>query len=119
MNTAINKGFLYTLLFTPIFVFAQDVSWLEDLFGGVVDVVVDFVPPLIGLALILFVWGLVKYLYRKSDENSVKQAKQFMVWGVVAMFTLVAIWGIVALMQTIFGTPVIDPPNPPQTQYAP
>lgn len=54
-----------------------------------------------GLALVVFIWGLAKFLFHISgDEKAIDEGKRVMKWGIIALFVLVSIWGIVTLIQT-------------------
>lgn len=62
------------------------------------------VNPLIALlfavALLLFVWGLVQFLYQlNTGGKDTKAGKQHMFWGVAGMFIMVTAWGIFQLIQ--------------------
>jgi TRAP-type C4-dicarboxylate transport system permease small subunit len=58
---------------------------------------------LAALALLVFIWGLVKYIWAAgSDEKA--SGKNIMVGGVVALFVLFSVFGIVRFLQRSFGT---------------
>ncbi len=58
---------------------------------------------LISLAVVWFIWNVIKYAM-SEEEDGKEKAKQQMIWGIIAMAVIVSIWGIVALLQTAFGT---------------
>jgi len=60
-------------------------------------------PVLAGLALVVFFWGLVKFIFHAGDEEMRKEGKKFMMWGIIALFVVVAIWGIVAFIAISLG----------------
>jgi hypothetical protein len=73
-------------------------------FVNSVGVVVNLlVPILIGVALIVFFWGLVKYVAKLGGEEGAKQGKAIMIWGLVALFVMVSVWGIVRMAQVALG----------------
>ncbi|MFW5871703.1 MAG: pilin [bacterium] len=55
------------------------------------------VPVVIGLAVLVFVWGILKYVVAKSDDDQ-KEAKRVILWGVIVLFVMVSIWGLVNLL---------------------
>lgn len=59
------------------------------------------VPLLIGLAVVVFFFGLVKYIWGGAEAKSA--AISSMVWGVIAIAVMVSIWGLVGLLQNISG----------------
>ena len=60
---------------------------------------------LIGLAVLAFLYGLARYILRTDDAEGKQGAKNIMIWGVITIFIMVSIWGFVALLQDISGTP--------------
>ena len=50
----------------------------------------------------LFVWGLVQFIMNldKGEEN--KEGKQHMLWGIVGMFVMASVYGIIALLDNTF-----------------
>lgn len=70
------------------------------------------------LALFAFFWGLAVFIFQAGDETARGRGKQVMLWGIIALFVIIAVWGIVALLQQIFG---LDPeeaglPAPPTVE---
>jgi uncharacterized membrane protein len=66
------------------------------------------------LGLLVFLWGVVKYVINNSDEEK-KAARQYMVWGIIGLFVMSTVWGIVGLLKdTIWGSANIGlPPEIP------
>jgi len=65
---------------------------------------------LITLAIVTFFWGLVKYLFGEGAEGKAEGLK-IMLMGVITIFVMVSIWGLIRLLQSTFQvtstTPVI------------
>ena len=56
---------------------------------------------IITIAIIVFFWGLVRYL---TDVGEQKHAGLIMMfYGLIAIFVMVSIWGIIHLLQGTFG----------------
>lgn len=62
---------------------------------------------MIGLAVLAFFWYLVQYIW-KGDESPGKRQEGLkgMGYSILALFVMVSIWGIIALMANILGTGV-------------
>lgn len=78
----------------------------QDLNGilGLIDTIFSaIVPILLTLALIYFMWGLVKYIMSAGDEKARGDGKYMMIWGIIALFVMVAVWGLVASLGKIIG----------------
>lgn len=65
---------------------------------------------LITVAIVAFFYGLVKYLFTGATEGK-SDGLRVMLYGVITIFVMVSIWGIVRLLQSTFSvtstTPVI------------
>lgn len=94
---------ILTAFVVPTVVFAAP----ENL-GALIKIFTDLVNPIIGLltglAVIYFVWGIVKYIASAGDEGKAKEGKSVMIYGVIALFVLFSFWGIVQLFyESIFN----------------
>ena len=73
-----------------------------------------FLNALIGLfitlAIVVFFWGLIKYLVNAGEEKS--EGLQIMFYGVLAIFVMVSIWGIIRLLQSTFSVTSTSPVIP-------
>ena len=89
------------LLALPFLANAQGtVGGLLTLVGTILT---SLVPVAIGLAVVLFLFGVVKYVAAGDDEGGRADARQLMIWGIVALFVMVSVWGLVALLGTTVG----------------
>jgi len=66
---------------------------------------------LFALAIIYFIYGLAKYLLSPDNEEIRKTSKQHMLWGIVGMFIMVAVFGILNIITTTLGTKGIEIKN--------
>ena len=74
------------------------------------------IPILIGLALLLFFYGLFNYLKTGLGEaKELDSAKSLMFWGVIILFVMLSVWGLVGILENIFfgGNPPTTLPNIP------
>ena len=67
-------------------------------------------PIIISLAVLYFVWGLAKYIKDSSNEGINEEAKSIMVWGVIVIFVMVSMWGLVRILTLTFGITGNEPP---------
>lgn len=64
----------------------------------------QLLPITVALALLFFIWNIARFILRAGEGgDTVKQGISMMVWGVVALFVMVSIWGIVGFIGEIFG----------------
>jgi hypothetical protein len=64
----------------------------------------------ITLAIVIFFWGLIRYLTAVGEEKSA--GLQIMFYGVLAIFVMVSIWGIIRLLQSTFSVTSTSPVIP-------
>jgi len=92
----IMKKFIYTFILfsTPLLVFAQSPRDLNDVMLLVVVILDTLIPILIGLAVLMFIWGIFRY-YASDNANTKKEAVKIIGYGVVSIFVMVSLWGLV------------------------
>lgn len=92
-------------LLTPMIALAQEkLSGLTDLVLAVVDIVNILIPLAMALAVLAFFWGLVVYIFNKSgDDKERKKGAGLMGWGLVALFVMVAVWGLIQFIAANLG----------------
>jgi succinate dehydrogenase/fumarate reductase cytochrome b subunit len=102
----IHTLFIVVLVLSPFIASATAYNGFDEL---VMNIVVPFLNSLIVLgvsvAFFFFLWGLAKFIWALSEgsEDSMDTGKQLMIWGTVAIFVLVSLWGILVLMSQILG----------------
>lgn len=89
----------------------QSVEGIDRIILILLSIVYSIIPILIGLAVLAFIWGLIKYIKNNSDQDK-KDAVGVMTFGIVALFVIVSVWGLVAVLQgTFIGGGIINDPN--------
>ena len=69
----------------------------------------------ITLAIVVFFWGLIKYLWESGAEAK-SAGLQTMMYGIIAIFVMVSIWGIIRLLQSTFRVTSTEPVIPKTIQ---
>jgi len=91
------KKIIYILIpfFTPAISYAQSTPQnLNDIVGLGVVILETIIPILIGLAVLMFIWGIFRY-YVSDNANTKKEAVKIIGYGVVSIFVMVSLWGLV------------------------
>jgi hypothetical protein len=83
------------LLFAPMMASAQTLGNLETLLDSIGALVSLALPILVAIALLGFFWGLAKFIFAAGNEESKADGKRIMIWGIIALFVMVSVWGIV------------------------
>lgn len=81
------------------------------IYGTIIDSILTPLTVLIvSLAVVFFLWGVFKFMLR--DEDNREEGKQFMFWGIVGIFVMVSVWGLVNIFSSTFKlNNRIDIPN--------
>ena len=97
-------------LLAPVSVSAQaTVTSLTTTISGLINYSIG---ALIGIAIIAFFWGLVKYLFQNGSAEKGKGAK-LMIYGIVTLTVMLSLYGIIRLLQNSTVGPDTGPLKPP------
>ncbi len=79
---------------------AEQISINADtLLNNIADKIIN---PLIGLfitlAIMLFLYGVIEFIWGADNEDKRNQGKQHIVWGIVGLFIMVSVFGIMNII---------------------
>jgi hypothetical protein len=107
------------LVFAPFLALAQtaNVGYFTSLINSISGLIDALLPVVLALALLFFLWGVFQYfVFGAGDEEKRETGKKFMIYGLVGLVLMVAVWGIVNLLISILGVNAGDtvrvPPRP-------
>lgn len=66
-------------------------------------------PLLTTLAVASFIWGIIQFFLNPYNEKKREDGKGYMIWGLVSLFVMVSIWGIVNIFSETFGIETFIP----------
>ena len=92
-------GLVAPLAFASTF----DGAYFSSFIAVAYSVVTNLVIVVIGIGLLVFLWGVVQYITAGADEERKKSARSLMIWGIIGLFVMVAAWGLVRLIASIAG----------------
>lgn len=114
--------FFYSLgvgtFLSPLLVNAQTLQGVRD-FKGLVAVVLNVLEKaaafLVGLAVFIIIYGIFKYITKAADPEARKEGLRFVAYGVVGVFVMISMWGLVRVLVNTFyfsgsGLPISSPP---------
>ncbi len=78
-----------------------------ETFTDVVNIVIDFsnlvIYFLIALSIVVFMWGVMKvWIVSGGDAYKVQEGKKYVVAGIVGLFVMVTVWGLVRILAITF-----------------
>ena len=63
-----------------------------------------------GLVFLYFFWGVAQYI--RQNDAQLEEAKKKIMWGIVGIFVLVSMWGLVYLLRvSVLGSRDISEPD--------
>ncbi|MGM0629325.1 MAG: hypothetical protein ACQESA_02775 [Patescibacteria group bacterium] len=108
LRTSLYFSFVFFIAFFPLLLFAQ--TTLTSLLDDFLNVIDRLVLVVLALGLVFFLWGMAKFILRADSDTEREKGKQVMIWGLIALFVMVSVWGIIAFIQDeIFGGGVPEP----------
>lgn len=88
------------LMATPFLAMAQNAQSVLTTINGLVQ---QLIPLLLAIALLAFFWGLITYIWKSGDAEAQERGKNIMIAGIVGLFVMVSIWGIVGIIARTFN----------------
>lgn len=96
-------GGLAVLAITPSVASAQDFGGVQG-FMETALVLLDLVVLIIlALALVFFLWGVAMFILNAGDPEAQSRGKSIMFWGLIGLFVMTAVWGLVVFIQDQLG----------------
>lgn len=75
---------------------------LWNLFSIVTDILSQVVIILVALAVVFFLYGILKYITAGDDEEKRTKMKNVMIYGIIGLFVMASFWGIVNILIDTF-----------------
>ena len=103
MKTIKNKAVATGLLLLPMVASATSHVTTPNFFtklGGWID---QLIALLLGIATVVFLIGVIQYVISGADEKKAETAKKYMLWGIIGLVVMVAVWGIANLLVDTLG----------------
>ena len=90
-----------SMLVLPLVTLAAPLDNVETLAQSIGRIINILIPIVFALALLFFFWGLAMYIFGGAHEA--EKAKKTMIWGIVAIFVMAAVWGLVRFLGEALG----------------
>lgn len=106
MKKNLTKILLLTGIFTPIIAFAEPLNGVKALLTAFLEILNLTIPVIFGLAVVYFFWGTVQFIGNAGDTKTRDDGKKKMLWGIVALFVMVSLYGILRFIGSSIGIEV-------------
>ena len=98
----------------PIAQAAAEAPGIDQIITKATALIQQVVVLIFVLAIVVFAWGIVKMISAAGNAEKLKQAKGIIWWGIIGMFVLAAIGGIIAFLRGELGIDTITNIKAPQ-----
>jgi len=88
------------LLVVPMAASAQSLTGVLNKFSELINLAI---PLVLALAVLYFFWGLGQFIFNQGSEDKRKDGRDIMIWGIIALFVMVSVWGLIRLLQETFS----------------
>jgi len=104
-------AFVYILItaFPALLLASTPANTFTGLICQAKDAILYVVPFILTIAVVLFLIGLVKYVGNGDNEEKRTEGTKLMVYGVIGLFVIVAVWSLVSIVVGTFGFSVAIP----------
>ena len=86
----------------PAYTYAA-ITDVQDLLTALLDLFNNLIYVVFSFSLVIFFWGLAKFILNAGDEKTHEDGRHLMFWGIIALFVMTSIWGIIAFLQNNLG----------------
>lgn len=84
---------------------------LESSLVSVTNLIGMLIPIVISIALLFFLIGIVQYVTAGGDEERRTAARGMIIFGIIALFVMVSVWGFVNILaKTFFNGQTVSAP---------
>ncbi len=97
-------------LLTPVFAFAApaaveaNFNYFTKLVTSVQGIISSLIPVMLALGLLFFLWGMFQYFILGADDEGKRETgRSYMIYGLIGLAVMVAVWGLVNLLISIVG----------------
>lgn len=104
------RKLIYTTLFlAPVLTMAQNtivsnqtgnLAAFLKLLAGYINLAM---PVVIGIALLVFLWGVLQFIFAADNDEAREKGKSKMIYGIIGLFVMVAVWGLVQFVASTLG----------------
>lgn len=96
----------------------MDFSTIDSSLGSISNFINSLIPLIISIALVLFLIGIVQFVTAGGDEEKRAAARGMIIFGIIALFVMVSVWGFVNILSRTFfsksGTSTLAPDYVPK-----
>ncbi len=97
MKGFFRTGIVVAAMVAPFAAFAANITTSLTSIGALINLAT---PIVVALALLGFFWGLAMYIFAGASSDTKKKGLSTMIWGIIALFVMLSVFGIVNALQS-------------------
>lgn len=103
---------LLSFLFTPNVLFAATPANFKEFIELLLKILQNAIQILVAGMAIGLLYGVAMYMVNSDNEKKREDIKGYLLYGVMGLFVVVGLWGILALLSGgAVGIPLLSPPT--------
>jgi uncharacterized membrane protein YidH (DUF202 family) len=79
---------------------ATNLSDVDNIIGTIRSLISQALPIIIALAVLVLMYGILKFIMSAGEEEKREEGKKYMLWGIIGLAVMVSIWGLVNILTT-------------------
>lgn len=93
---------------------ASAISNIDDIYNFILKMFQYATVIIISLAVLYFIFGVFSYVTKGGEAEGRKEAIGMIIGGIVAIFVMISVWGLVAILTNTFGLSGNNAPQVPR-----
>lgn len=85
----------------------------QDFLCQIINILNATIPLLLTLAMVVFIWGIIRFIYNADNEKERENGRMLIIYGLIGLFVIVSMWGLVKVLITTFGLTNLGVPSGP------
>lgn len=81
----------------------EQITGFLGLLARLGNIINNIIPFLVGLAVFIIIFGILGYISSAANEEKRTEAKNFILWGVIGVFLMLSVWGLVTILLNTFN----------------
>ncbi|MEK7515894.1 MAG: pilin [Patescibacteria group bacterium] len=93
-----------------------NINFLKPYGDSIISIInTIFIPVLIAIAFIVFLWGVYKYfIYHGDSESDKMDGRKYAMWGIIGLAVIFSVWALVNILMGALNLQGGKPPPIPK-----
>lgn len=96
--TITKKIFIAVMILSPFVALAASTDF-ETIIRKTSGWAIGLINLLLIIATLVFLWGVIKYISAGGDAATIKEARSYILWGIIGLAIMGSVWVLVRFLQ--------------------